>query len=110
MKFATVDPQFGYGWQKDGKTISVPPPFRIGVIRHKKDHKADIHRLIAGRVSEPGHALDGLWVTLYPRTTGPDPSYNVYFYEEEPSFIRRGDIDPFSVPRIITGFGALTLS
>jgi len=105
MKSVTIVPQYGYGWQRNDRPIDVPPPFKMEVRRYEESNTNGVYNLIAGRVLELGHVLEGLWILVALRTAGQAPTYNILCYEVEPPFIDGGDVDPF--PTSVTGFGTL---
>ena len=110
MKSAIIVPGYGYGWQKDGRTIDTPPAFKMEVRRYKESDTQGAYKFILGRASEPGHLLDGLWIFVGMRTAGPQPTYNICCYDAEPPFMDGGIIDLSSVGSSISGFGTVKAS
>ena len=64
---------------------------------------------VVGYVLQTRHIFDGLWTLIAIRTISNTPNYSVYIYEREPPFAHDGNVDPFCVPRVASGFGALEL-
>lgn len=110
MSVVTVVPQYGYGWQKSGQPIDTPDPFNVSCEMCEKADGQDVHKLIVGRVFEPRHMFDGLWVILTARTLGSDPTYNVLLYPQNPPFSQSGSVRLFDVPRTFDGFAGLKSS
>jgi hypothetical protein len=82
-------PVYGYGWFDSTGLIDEPPPFQL-------EAAAGADR-VEGIVTEPGHPLTGMWISLTMRTQGEPPHYNVE------AFLKRTDETP-----AITGFAALS--
>ena len=109
MKSVIVIPEYGYGWQREGQSIEVPPPFTLAVTRYERDDIQNVYEVIVGKILDSPHVLSGLWILISLRTREAMPTYNVSCYKVEPPFMNAGDIDPFCVPRVFDGFATLKL-
>jgi len=73
-----VKPIYGWGWRApDNSLIETPEEFGL-------EAEQTLGGIITGRVSHPGHPLDGMWLRLSQRHVEKDGSYNLRAYLKEP--------------------------
>jgi hypothetical protein len=74
-----ITPIHGWGWRApDNTRVEVPIAFVL-----EAEEAPDGH--IAGRVSDPGHPLDGMWLLLTQRHVQKDGMYNLKAYAKQPT-------------------------
>ena len=73
-----VKPLYGWGWRgPDNTVLAMPAEFSLEAEEMPKG-------LIKGRVSDPNHSLDGLWVVLSHRHAYKDGIYDLRAYPKQP--------------------------
>ena len=77
-----VLPQYGWGWTRQGARVEEPPPFTIEITEASSEPGP-----IVGAVRTANHPLTGLWVSLYRRTGGPQPTFTLLAHREPPALL-----------------------
>jgi hypothetical protein len=98
-----VKPIYGWGWLREGGTpMEVPAPFPLDatILTPGAPFKSAF-----GVVAAERHELNGLWIWLWQRTSGDDPTFNVSAFRDRP--IRLEAIH--KAHACITGFATASL-
>lgn len=92
-----VTPEYGFGGFRltdDNMAIETPVAFTFEATVLEPGFP---FVTILGLVTEPGHPLSGRWVSLWQRTRGEAPTYNLQAFKQKPD-------DPLNDRPELTGF------
>lgn len=93
-----VTPVYGFGWSPGGSQPAMEVPgefsFEATIFEDGSPFKGAF-----GLVSEPNHPLTGLWVVLWQRSQGDEPTYNLSAFAKKPD-----DLARLTIAARITGF------